>query len=261
MYPHHQQTIDRLAAHFRDDPRYLALIIGGSVAKGWAAPNSDVDFLLIASDDEYTRRTALGDHSFFSRDFTDYPDGYVDGKIIDMTFLRDVADHGSEPARAAFVKAFAAYSHLPEIAALLDRIPVYPETEREARMRSFYSQVLLVGWFVGEGEKRQNRYLLARMSADLVLYGGRLILAYNRILYPYHKWFLREVERAAEKPEDFMQLAQAVVEQPGTETASRFIEAISSYRDWGVTFSEAVSLFMKDREWNWRSGTPPLEDC
>jgi hypothetical protein len=30
---HHQRAIDRLADAYRDDPRYRALIIGGSVAK------------------------------------------------------------------------------------------------------------------------------------------------------------------------------------------------------------------------------------
>lgn len=32
--PHHQQAIDRLVEAYRDDPDYLGLIIGGSVAKG-----------------------------------------------------------------------------------------------------------------------------------------------------------------------------------------------------------------------------------
>ena len=33
----HQRAIDRLADAYRDDPRFRALIIGGSVAKGCAA--------------------------------------------------------------------------------------------------------------------------------------------------------------------------------------------------------------------------------
>jgi len=39
-----RRAIDRLADEYRDDPRFIALIIGGSVAKGFARPDSDVEF-------------------------------------------------------------------------------------------------------------------------------------------------------------------------------------------------------------------------
>ncbi|NNF40149.1 MAG: nucleotidyltransferase domain-containing protein, partial [Woeseiaceae bacterium] len=50
---HHQRAIDRLADAYRDDPRFRALIIGGSVAKGYAREDSDVDFLIVASDEVF----------------------------------------------------------------------------------------------------------------------------------------------------------------------------------------------------------------
>ena len=85
MYPQHERTIQRLTEHFQADLNFTALIIGGSVVKGWALENSDVDFVLVATDQEYARRVATRAYGYFSRDFTDYPDGYVDGKIIDLT--------------------------------------------------------------------------------------------------------------------------------------------------------------------------------
>jgi hypothetical protein len=39
----------------------------------------------------------------------------VDGKSVDLAFLREVAEKGSEPARAAFDGTRCAYSRLPEI--------------------------------------------------------------------------------------------------------------------------------------------------
>ncbi len=56
LYPHHQRTIDRLIDRFKDDLHFLALIIGGSLVKGYGSENSDVDFMLIATDEEYARR-------------------------------------------------------------------------------------------------------------------------------------------------------------------------------------------------------------
>ena len=43
IFDHHQRAIDRLADAYRDDPNFRALIIGGSIAKGCARPDSDVD--------------------------------------------------------------------------------------------------------------------------------------------------------------------------------------------------------------------------
>jgi hypothetical protein len=260
MYPQHQRTIQRLTEHFETDPNFIALIIGGSVVKGWALENSDVDFVLVATDEEYARRRTKREFGYFSRDFTDYPDGYVDGKIVDLAFLRDVADHGSEPARAAFVNTFATFSRNPEVETLLTKIPVYPETERETRMRAFYNEVLLLNWFVTEAVKRGDQYLLMRSVADLVLFGGRFVLAYNRMLYPFHKWFMRVLEDAPEKPANFMALTDAVLNNPNKETARAFTDMIIEFGGWGENLGEAGVHFMEEREWNWRNQKAPIHD-
>jgi hypothetical protein len=48
---------------------------------------------------------------------------------------------------------------------------------------------------MGEALKRNAAYLTAHVVAGLVLFGSRLILARNRILYPYHKWLMNEFKR------------------------------------------------------------------
>jgi hypothetical protein len=35
LQAHHLQVVERLTALFQDDPRYLALLVGGSLVKGW----------------------------------------------------------------------------------------------------------------------------------------------------------------------------------------------------------------------------------
>jgi predicted nucleotidyltransferase len=254
LHEHHRRTIARLVDTFGDDPRFLALIIGGSVAKGRAAADSDVDILLVATDEEYARRAAADDVGYFNQDLCDYPGGYIDGKVIDQAFLTDVAERGSEPARAAFVGAFPAYSRLPDLPALLARIPVYPEHEQQARIRSFWGEVLILNWYVGEAEKRHDAYLLAHVAADLVLFGGRLILAHNKILYPYHKWFMYEVRRAPHKPADFVALAEALLAQPDKARAQALCDSLTATYGGGISLHEAGALFMRDAEWSWRTG-------
>jgi hypothetical protein len=260
MYPHHQQAIDRLAAELRDDPRYLAMIVGGSIAKGRERPDSDVDLVLVATDAEFARRREAGDIQYLNTEIAGWAGGYVEGKIIDWQFLLDAADHGSEPARAAFAGARIVYSHLPDLAALIARIPIYPEAERAGKMASFFSQVVTLNWFVPEAEKRADPYLLTWASSHLALYGGRLILAHNRILFPYHKWFMYELNRAPDKPADFMPRLEALLARPGRETAQAFRDCVVEFRDWGLTSRQAFARFIIENEWNWREGQPPLSD-
>jgi hypothetical protein len=260
MYPHHEQAIQKLTDHFKDEPNFIALIIGGSLVKGWGGEHSDVDFILVATDEEYARRSETSDYGFFSQQFTDYPGGYVDGKIVDLQFLRDVDAKGSEPARSAFVNVYTTFSRNPEIDRLIKRIPTYPEAEREDKMKRFYSQVILWNWFVTEAEKRHDKYLMTRAAAELVLFGGRLLLAYNAMFYPYHKHFMRVLESAPDKPVNFMRYVHGLLNDPNSQSAQAFVDVLSNYRDWGVTMAVASVHFMKDREWNWRNGQPPIHD-
>ena len=260
MREHHQRTIAKLTELFQNDPRYPAMIIGGSIVKGREAENSDVDIMLLATNREYARCVAAQDFWYVNREICDYPSGYAEGKIIDRQYLVDTAERGNDPTRAAFVGAWVAYSRLPDLNALIARIPIYPVQEQQRKMESFYSQVLVQNWFVGEAEKRNDPYLLAQCTTELVLYAGRLILAYNQVLYPYHKWFMYEVRRAPNKPSDFVELLEQLLAQPGKATALNVMDSLKNYRDWGVTYAQAILHFTQDSEWHWRNSPSPLRD-
>jgi hypothetical protein len=260
MRAHHERVIQRLVERLHNDPRFPAMLIGGSVAKGWANDNSDVDILLVANDEEFAHRMATQDLGYYDTELADYPGGFVDGKIIDLSFLRDVADHGSEPARAAFLGAIVAYSRIPGLDTLVASIPTYPEQEREAKIQAFVSQLAVLEWYVGEAEKRQNRYLLSWAVNNMVLYGGRIILAHNHLLYPYHKWFLHQLDLAPLKPENLLDLIDTLLQQPNTENAHAFYENITNYLHLEINLDQAGIDFTRNTEWNWRDGHTPLSD-
>ncbi|NLX08165.1 MAG: nucleotidyltransferase domain-containing protein [Chloroflexi bacterium] len=261
MFPHHQQTIARLTDFFQTDPAFLALIIGGSIVKGFARPDSDVDFMLVATPDEYARRVEHNAFQYVSQDFTDYEGGYVDGKVIDVAFLRDAADHGSEPARSAFDGAIVAYTRDPEVAELVARIPAYPEQSHTAKIKAFHAQVQAHQWFVSEAEKRGDAYLMTHAVGQLVLFGGRMILAHNRILYPYHKWFMTMLRRAPDKPENLMTLIDTLLAEPSKAHADAFCECVFSFTEWDIPTEGWPVRFMHDSEWTWRnSGGAPVMD-
>jgi hypothetical protein len=105
-----------------------------------------------------------------------------------------------------------------------------------------------------------NPYLLMRMANELVLYAGRLILAYNRILYPYHKWLMHVLRDAPEKLDNFMDLIDALLAEPSKQKAEALRDCLKAYHNWGVDILEANASFMLNVEWSWRSGNPPLAD-
>jgi predicted nucleotidyltransferase len=257
---HHQQAIDNLANAYREDPRFLALIIGGSVAKGFARPDSDVDFMMIATDEEYEQRLAARDLFINRQDLCDYAGGYVDGKIIKLDFLSEVADQGNEPSRAAFEGAFIGFTHIADLDRLLGKIPVYPEAGHDQRIMAFYCMAFMQHWLMHEAQRHGNRYAISRAASQLALFAGRLILAHNRRLFPFHKWLPRTLELVDDKPEGFLQHFNKLLESPGSDTATALFENVRDFQDWGISDLDAYTWFMTEVEWSWKTDSVPMED-
>lgn len=257
---HHQQAIDALTAHFKQDPTVLAVIIGGSVAHGFAREDSDIDFMLVVDDERYKKAEETGQFFDFRTEFTPYPGGYSDGKLITIAYLREAAAKASDPTRFAFQDAFVTYSKDPQIEKLVAEIATYPEDKHEARIKSFHAQVQAFQWFAGEADKRQDPYLMLKMAADMSLFACRLILTHNKIIYPYHKWLMTIVAKAADKPADFMEKVQALVAKPSKENADALAKCVLEYRDWGVNPNDWANRFFEDVEWTWRNGRPDIHE-
>ncbi len=257
---HHKEAIDNLIKEYQHDPCFPALIIGGSVAKGCARDDSDVDFLIVANDEEYENRKSGGDLFINRADLSNYPGGYVDGKIIDTQYLYELAEKGNEPSRAAFEGAFLGYSRLEGLASVISKIPVYPETGHDQRLKSFYCMAFMQNWLMTEADRHNNLYAKTRAASQMALYAGRMVLAYNRVLYPYHKWLMHYLEKCADKPLGLIDQINALLETPSLENTQKLFKSLQSFHDWGVTDLEAYTWFMEKVEWSWMDGSTPLED-
>lgn len=257
---HHSQAIEKLIAEYENDERFLATIIGGSVAKGCARPDSDVDFMIVAEKSEFENRKSSGELFINRTDLCDYPGGFVDGKIVDLSYIEQVAERGNEPSRAAFDGAFIAYSHIEDLSKLLDMITVYPESNYQHRLKSFYSMAFIQNWLMGEAERHNNLYTKTRAASQLALFAGRLILTHNRVLFPYHKWFIEYIKRCEEKPLNFLQQIESLLISPNLANANALFENLRMYHDWQVTDHQAYLWFMTEVEQSWILGDTSLED-
>lgn len=260
MHEHHSLAIEKIRAHFQEDETVLALIIIGSLARGEELAGSDIDLIAVVKDEEYKRRNNSGDTIFDADAFCDYPDGHASASFVDYQYLVDAAEFGNELTRFAFLNAKVVFSKRTDIEGIVESIAVYPEDERQEKMESFYSQLPVHISYIELGEYSKNHYLLAQCSERIVLFGGRLILAHNRIIYPGRKWFMDKLEQAPDKPEGFMELANELLEKPSIKAAYALFESINNFTDWPQPKEGHWGRFRRDCELHWRSGRAPIDD-
>lgn len=260
MQPHHLETIARIKQHFEAQPEVRAVMLGGSLAHGFGRPDSDVDIQIVIGEHDYAGRVETGALTFFSLDLATYAGGYVDGKYTTPEFIGHVARAGNEPARFAYADAQLIFSRDESIGDLIVSAARYPSAEKVERIGRFHAQLEAWRWFVDEAVKHDNTYLLNLAIQKLVLFGGRMLLAHNEQLYPYHKWFLRVLGAVPDRPVDLMDRIAAMYALPGRETAESFYQCVRSFRTWEARPGSWGNQFMLDNELNWMTGPTPVDD-
>ncbi|KQX48670.1 hypothetical protein ASD40_10860 [Paenibacillus sp. Root444D2] len=180
--------------------------------------------------------------------------------MVNLNYLRQVAEYGNEPSRAAFTDVILAFSHSTEIPTLLTHITAYPVAEQMHRIQTFYAHFKALRWYISEAGKRGDPYLLDWAGSDLVLYGGRMILAYNKILYPYHKWFMKTLQSAPDKPEKLTELTVQLLQNHNVANAEAFCKCILDFREWESPPEGWPSAFRVESEWHWMRGCAPVRD-
>jgi predicted nucleotidyltransferase len=260
MYSHHSQSIQIVKEYFQRDPEVQALLLSGSIAHGFQSPTSDIDIMISVSEEDYQKRLRTEHLHFFNTDLCTYESGYVDGKYLSLNFVKQVLAKGSEPARFAFEGSQVLFSRVDGFAEDVCKIAEYPVAEKAERIKRFYAQFEAWHWYCGEALTKGNKYLLGTSVSKLILFGGRLILAHNERLYPYHKWFLKVLERAREKPSDLMATIQALTESPTAETVEAFYEKVKTFQPWSDDPYHWPVQFLFDSELNWMDGNTPVDD-
>lgn len=262
MFPHHTESIEVIKNHFSADPKVQALILTGSIAHGFQSAESDFDALIVLSEDDYQQHVDVGNMTVVLHDVTTYPGGYLDGKYTSLSFIKQVAEMGSEPARWAFDGAQVLFNRNegPALEEAIRAAPVYPAAEERERQRWFRAQLEIWAWYTTEAIKKKNKYLLHTAVGKLILFGGRLILSHNELLYPYHKWFLRVLDSAPQKPEGLMACIDDLASDPTLDKVQAFAGLIKEFQDWPTGPHRFGAIFMEDSELNWLHIKTPVED-
>jgi predicted nucleotidyltransferase len=257
---HHQSTIDRATARLRARDDVRAVIVGGSIAHGFATASSDVDLLIVVDDADWERRLARGDTTELDLESPTYEGGYVDMKYTSVGFIRDVAARGSEVARFAFDGVIVAWSSIDGLEDELRAAARYPRDEQTERIRAFHAQLEYWRWMFAEGDRSENAYAKTLAAPHVVLFAGRLILAHNAVLYPGYKWLLRVLRDVHEQPTDAMAAIAEVVDKPAKANVEALFGLVTNWRDWGVADQHWGTRFMLDTELAWLDGRPAIAE-
>lgn len=257
--PAQRQAIERTAEVFLGQPDVLALFLGGSLAHGFATEGSDVDVMIVVSDADLARRAAEGRTTFFDRDLCAYEGGYVDGKYVSPGFLAEVAARGSEPSRFAFQDARVLFARDEAIARLAAEIPRYPVAEKAERIARFAAQLEAWTWYAGEASKKGDPWLVSTAVSRVGLFAGRMVLAHNELLFPFHKWFLRVLEGARVKPPGMVERIRELARAPTLPEVTAFVDEVRAFRSWETGPAKWPVLFMRDTELDWMRGSPAVE--
>jgi predicted nucleotidyltransferase len=113
MHKHHQESIENMIAHYRQNPEVIALFLVGSVATGTERPDSDIDGVAIVSQEYYEekKKTCVEQESVWGK--CTYDGGYFDIHFLTRKYLEELAENGSEPMRNMFTNARVLYCNQP----------------------------------------------------------------------------------------------------------------------------------------------------
>lgn len=239
--------------YFQGDSTVIALILGGSVAKGEARPDSDLDAMVIITDQAYENRKATGRLAECIMDKCTYEGGYFDIKYFNKAYLTAAAERGSDPTRNSFVGAKVIFSSDSTIAEIIVKVPIYPRDKKAERIQLFHSILSLAsGYFYNCAERNHDHYMLDKCRFEIVYAGLRMLYAYNEVFFPSHVRMIEYADRLPNKPDGIVQLAKAVSEKRDVESKNAFVDAVLNFTDWGIDPTQVGSTYVEKMEQTWQ---------
>ena len=261
MYKHHEESLAIMRRYFEEKPEVIALIFGGSVAKGNERPDSDLDAMVVISDEAYRERVRTRTAVETIGGLCTYEGGYFDVKYMTKDFLRAAADHASEPTRNAFVKSRVIFSHDPEIEGLVARIPVFQEKERDEKMLSFYADFSLNYHYFLQGCKPEG-YMRLHAVGEVIYSLYRMILQERGVLFPCNRRLEETVARLSPETETLTRLGRTFAETQSMEDGDRFVACFQQLSSWQPPedYAEVLTAYARDFEQWWMTPRPNVNE-
>lgn len=220
MYKHHEESLEIMRRYFAERSEVIALIFGGSVAKGNERPDSDLDAMVVIGDSAYEERVRNRTAVETISGLCTYEGGYFDVKYMTKDYLRMAADRGSEPTRNAFVGSRVIFSRDPEIEGIVARIPVFQEREREEKMLSFYADFSLNYHYFLKACKPDG-YMRLHAVGEVIYSLYRMTLQEQGVLFPCNRRLEETVAKLSPETAELTRLGRALAQSQSMEDCDK----------------------------------------
>lgn len=261
MYQHHKESLENLKNYFLEKEEVIALIFGGSVAKGCERPDSDLDAMVVVTQEAYERRAASNTTAETIDGYCTYEGGYFDVKYMTKEFLKDAAQKGSEPARNAFVKARVLFSKDPEIERIVSEIPVFQKQEKEDKMLSFYADFWL-NYYYFLKSCPVDGYMKLHAVNEVIYSIYRMILQESEILFPSNRRLEEFVEKISDETAALTELGKKAARSQEMTDVDAFVEYFQGILSWQTPadIGNVLSRYVADFEQWWRAPRPNVNE-
>ena len=261
MYQHHRESLENLKNYFVDREEVIAVIFGGSVAKGCERPDSDLDAMVVVTEEEYEIRQRENRTAETIEGHCTYEGGYFDIKYMTKQFLADAAERGSEPARNAFVQSVVLFTKDPEIPDLVSRIPVFQKGEKEEKMLSFYADFWLNYYYFLKSCPIDG-YMKLHAVNEVIYSIYRMILQEHEILFPSNRRLEEFVGNISEETAQLVTLGRACAESQKMEALDEFVSCFLEMTTYEAPteIGSVLSRYTTDFEQWWRVPRPNINE-
>lgn len=262
QYPHHREAVKELISIFREKEGVIALVFGGSVAKHMEREDSDIDAMVIVTEEFYERKRKVNCIAeCISMGDCAYPGGYFDVKYMTKDYIRDAAEKGSEPTRNSFIGSHVLFSADEEVTELVRRIPVFQKQEFEEKMLSFFSNLQLNYNYFWKA-CRPEGYMKLKVAYEIVYSLYRMVLQENEILFPCNRRLEQFVKLAPDQPEHLVEYCEEFCRTLEDDPLDKALEAWKAWTHYQYPTDSAVcqSRYCDDFEQWWRVPRPLVSE-
>ena len=262
QYPHHREAVKELISIFREKEGVIALVFGGSVAKHMEREDSDIDAMVIVTEEFYERKRKVNCIAeCISMGDCAYPGGYFDVKYMTKDYIRDAAEKGSEPTRNSFIGSHVLFSADEEVTELVRRIPVLQKQEFEEKMLSFFSNLQLNYNYFWKA-CRPEGYMKLKVASEIVYSLYRMVLQENEILFPCNRRLEQFVKLAPDQPEHLVEYCEEFCRTLEDDPLDKALEAWKAWTHYQYPTDSAVcqSRYCDDFEQWWRVPRPLVSE-
>jgi predicted nucleotidyltransferase len=261
MYQHHKESLEILIEYFKEREEVIAIVFGGSVAKGMERPDSDLDAMIIVTTEEYERRKESNTLTETIQGKCTYEEGYFDIKYMSKEYIQIAAKKGSEPTRNSFLCAKVLYSKDPEIEEIVNRIPVFQVAEVADKQLSFYSALMLNYHYFWK-DCKPDGYMKLHVMAEIIYMVYRMILQENHILFPSNRRLEETVDKLENKPNDIVKLGLKFAESGEDVDCDAFVKIFLEWTSYQAPsdFSQILTRYTQDYETWWIRPRPLVNE-